>query len=82
MTSSADRLLQFVVEHEGCGQELDVGHLDHDQEPTDLVLRCPGCCASLAIPMTEAEAEVFVEGGEGRFSDADILRALDGLQKH
>jgi hypothetical protein len=82
MTSSADRLLQFVIEHEGCGQELDAGHIDHEDEPVDIVLWCPGCGASLAIPMTEGEAESFVEDHDGYFSDDDILRALDSLKKH
>jgi len=81
MTSSADRLLQFVVEHEGCGQELDVGHIDHEQA-VDIVLRCPGCGANVAIPMTEAEAESFVHDHDGRFTDDDILRALDSLKRH
>jgi hypothetical protein len=48
----------------------------------DIVLRCPGCGANVAIPMTEAEAESFVHDHDGRFSDDHILRALDSLTRH
>jgi len=80
--SPADRLLRFVVEHEGCGPELDVGHIDHRPQPRHIALRCPGCGASVAVPMTQDEARSFVEHRNGRFSDDDILRALDSLKKH
>jgi hypothetical protein len=58
MPSSADRLLQFVIEHEGCGQEAEVGSLDRDHE-VDIVLRYPGCSAGVTITVTVAEAEAL-----------------------
>jgi hypothetical protein len=61
MPSSVDRLLQFIIEHEGCEQELEVGHVDHQEEATDIVLRCPSCGASVAIPVTVDEAEAFMQ---------------------
>jgi hypothetical protein len=82
MPSSGDRLLQFIIEHEGCGQELEVGHVDHEEEATDIVLRCPRCGASVAIPVTVDEAEAFMQNKGGRFSDADVLRALDSMKKY
>jgi hypothetical protein len=82
MTSSADRLLQFVIEHEGCGQQLEVGHLVHDSETIDIVLRCPGCNAGVAIPVTVGEASSFVQNTNLQWSDADILQALAHIKKH
>jgi hypothetical protein len=82
MTLPADRLLQFVIVHEGCGRELEVGRTDHVDEPTEIVLRCPGCCASLAIRASSAEAESLIQITEGEHTDADIVRALVNLRKH
>ena len=80
--SPADRLLQFVLEHETCGQEAEVGHVDREPDAADIVVRCPGCGASLTVAVTVADSEAFLREREGRYSEADIRRAQANLRKH
>jgi hypothetical protein len=80
--SPTDRLLRFVLEHEGCGQEIEAGQIEREPDGADVNLCCPGCGATLTVPITFAESKAFLEEQGGHYSDEDIRRAQGDLQKH
>jgi hypothetical protein len=80
--SPADRLLQFVIEHETCEPETLDGSLEREPNAVEFVLRCPGCGATLTVPVTVADAQAFVSGRDGHYSDDDIRRAQANVSTH
>jgi hypothetical protein len=82
LPSPADRLLQFVVEHEPCGQDAEVGRIDREDDSADIVLSCQGCGATLAVPVTVTDARAFLDERNGYYSDDDVRRAQANVRKH
>lgn len=70
----ADRLLQFVIEHEACGQEFEVGHVDREDDTSDVVLRCPGCGGTLSVTVTVEDSEAFLHERDGQDVKSRLAR--------
>jgi hypothetical protein len=46
----AERLLQFVIEQEACGQEVEVGSSDRGREEVDIACAVQGAAAAWRSP--------------------------------